>query len=239
MRIDCLALRLLSAALVVALATVGCGRTPPGSLGVQGSDAASTGTATLTLTPDIVEGKPAGYRAQEVIQTYKRSDVHQLLIKLYQRTDAGEVPEFDSQGVHVHALVSAADLGKQVTLGGLGVDTRYRVRVQAFKLTGTELNQISDDELSFADVYVARDDRAVTGGLRVWLSTVPFSASGDAGLNVDAGEIKKSGSVTAVQPRSLFEFQDPAYEVLPPGTPLASRSHLNIAGRGSQCILAG
>jgi hypothetical protein len=195
--------KLMAAMLIATVAISGCGRPLPAMLWGNNDQGNTRATATLTLTPEVVEGGPASYRTQEVVETYKRSDIHQLVIKLYERTDNAEFPVFDSQGLHVRAIVPAGDLGKQVTLNGLGVDTRYRVRVQAIKLTGSDLQQISDDELSFVDIYVGRDDRAVTGGLRVWLGAVPFSADGQSEFSIGDGTYRASGSVNVDQSQSL------------------------------------
>jgi hypothetical protein len=153
-----------------------------GLLGLQGGVPGEG--VRMVVTPKVIDG---GYRAQQTVSNYTKTDIDMLVLELYKLPD--EVKPLSTQ------TVSKADLtaNKAAVFSKLQANTSYRVLAKAFKGEGDAATPISDDANSKADIVVENDDE-IAMMLSVQLIDMPFGATSSGSIDVKPGGYAPKGT---------------------------------------------
>ncbi|MNK93459.1 Serine/threonine-protein kinase PknD [compost metagenome] len=173
-----------------------CGQSLP-NLGM-GQVSVARGQAVLMVKPQVIAG---GYKAQALVENYKKSDINHLVIKVFELQGGVEVPVVDDEGNHVQVDLLNSELDVPVKFSNLFRDTTYRIRCYAYKAPGeAPADLISTlDASSYTDVTITNDNAPTVTPLRVRLADVVFNAEFTSGVDVTDGGFVRGGPVTGTK----------------------------------------
>ncbi|MNK93460.1 hypothetical protein D3C87_1136210 [compost metagenome] len=173
-----------------------CGQSLP-NLGM-GQVSVARGQAVLMVKPQVIAG---GYKAQALVENYKKSDINHLVIKVFELQGGVEVPVVDDEGNHVQVDLLNSELDVPVKFSNLFRDTTYRIRCYAYKAPGeAPADLISTlDASSYTDVTITNDNAPTVTPLRVRLADVVFNGEFTSGVDVTDGGFVRGGPVTVTK----------------------------------------
>jgi hypothetical protein len=160
-----------------------------------GQVSVARGQAVLMVKPQVIAG---GYKAQALVENYKKSDINHLVIKVFELQGGVELPVVDEAGNQVQVDLLNSELDVPVKFSNLFRDTTYRIRCYAYKAPGeAPADLISTlDASSYTDVPITNDNAPTVAQLRVRLVDVVFNGEFASGVDVTEGGFIPGGTVT-------------------------------------------
>lgn len=162
------------------------GGLPVGSVpGLSPGNAASTGTAKLSVVPAFRDGQ---LRTQSVLNPYTKRSVDHVTLKLYTVAGGQESPVLQD-GSPVEADLASGSLDAPVTFDHLHNDTTYRVKALAYRAPGQASADLisTEDASSSVDVAIGRDVSPALERVPVKLIDRLFAAKGTTSLAITDG----------------------------------------------------
>ena len=130
----------------------------------QDGRAWESGRARLELVPSVSEG---GFRTQAIVSPYTASSINHVHVKVFKLVGGNEQAVQLPGGQNLEVELPQASLSSKVVLTNLVHDTSYRVRSYAYS-DAAMANLIStQDNRSYVDVTVVRDDRPTLATLPI------------------------------------------------------------------------
>lgn len=181
-------------------ACAGCVYVPLGKVPKLSVANLANGSGAVEVTAKIVSGgfsTPDGLSIQALVEPFSRTDIKNLILKVYRVTGDTETPvlALSGGGTQLQLALANADLTKPVRFRNLATFTIYRVRAYAYRTEGEDkADLLNDVEKSTIEFRTSREESTVTAELPVQLIPKLFAGQGASPLAVKPGSVKNKGT---------------------------------------------